>query len=68
VAGERQVFLDQALRHRMHGHETDLPCLPLTLKWITPWRLCMSSTAAQFLAAHAVIEQGRPGWRDGERP
>jgi hypothetical protein len=27
VAGERQVFLDKALRHRMHGHESDLAAL-----------------------------------------
>ena len=44
VAGDSQVFLDEALRHHMHRNEPHLAALAPDLKCITPCRLWMSRT------------------------
>lgn len=57
MARERQVFLDQPLRRRMHGNEPGLPRLPLTRNASRPAAVDVPDPqAAQRLAADAVIE------------
>jgi hypothetical protein len=54
-------MLDQALGRRMHRHETNLVALALHSK-VQHCRAALNiahAQPAQFLAAHAVIEQGR---------
>src|SRR5271170_2931657 len=60
VAGESQVFLDQPLRHCMHGHEPDFAALALNPKMHHALTALDVSDPqpAQLLAADAVIEQG----------
>jgi hypothetical protein len=57
VAGERQIFLDEPLRHGMNGNEPDLSRLPLILKCITPWAALdvPDFQTAQLLAADAMM-------------
>ncbi len=59
-AGESHVFLDEALRHRMHGHEADFtPRLPLDPEMhhaLTALHV-LTRNAPQLLAADAVMSR-----------
>jgi hypothetical protein len=60
MARERQIFLDEPLRHGMHRHEADLVALALDAKMhdtLTALHVAHPEPA-QLLAADAVIEQG----------
>jgi hypothetical protein len=56
---ERQIFVDEALRHRVHGNEADFVALAFDLKVHDAAAVLHVANLepAQFLAADGVIEQ-----------